>query len=1275
MRETKPIIPSMKIETSIPNYAYINREDLTDVVLPESIKSIGERAFANCKNLKRITLPENLEYIGASAFSACESLEKVILPRNIKKLNYRTFGDCKRLKRIVIPEGVEELDWGIFAGCENLEEIVLPESLKKIDKQLFLNCKKLKKVTLPTTITKLPDECFKGCISLDIALDSNITELGNRVFEDCFKLSTFPENVELFGKNCFRNCRNILSANLNEHIETLPDGLFDGCTNLVNINSQKKLNIGKRCFRNCKSLIGIPSFVNCFNERAFENCTGITKINVIGTEIPYACFRGCKNLTEILNQENIYSMGAFAFSGCENLENVDIYNLHLIPSEAFSNCKRLKKVRLGTGISSIESRAFYNCQNLADINLPDTIEIIKKEAFRECKSIKSITIPASLKSFGDAAFSYMDSLECINVSPHNKNFITPDHKILIHDMQQKLVLYACGIKDKSYSLEDYNVQYDELGRGLIRPINTIGEFAFAGAKSLEELTVCGCTSDIEATAFYGCENLKKLNVEAISLFTCPGFHTRDHGRYYNDQITKYKVFMPFEEVTFDGELVTIFPSALENFTKVKKLNLPKDKTFDIASNAFSDCSLLEEVVIPKGVNTIAKGAFNPATKLKFANGLEPVGFIELIHNNQYIGDYKLYVLDDGTYFIEQGEKITKITKYQIDEICSKSEFIRDNPILFLDFMNDLIKHDLAIKQLFNGILMSTMSLENRVILFSNLNKNDSFFLEVLKNSQLLDEKDQNTESLLQGTHFSTVVNYVELLRKYNINNPDLCNKFFMAKYDIKEFENLIKFDLNLFMKTIAYSKLLESDNIGLNSAVQKDEHSNYYLTYQILQEDTLSSFIKLAKKYNIKDRYLFEKTFIATSKNSLMEEMIKVYDANIKRLLKMSRATQNNISAMQNLSDLLILMKITGALEEDTITRQKAATFISEKIFEEKLPNGNSNEFRIIGDDIHRIFNFPYTREEFDQEFATFFLENYQELLKEERRKSGFIQRVYLNFRQISKTCTSNKGFQRKLKVTMDKCKNYLSNVKFDGVTEENKELAKLIGQWYDNNTVWLNAQRIYKESLTAPRNVFTKIEIDDEGKVIYDMNSEHDLKEEISTSFSYHWLPKQAYDNLILGKYCNCCAHIDGAGQGIMRASMILDNCQNLVIRNNLGEIIAKSTLYVNKKQGYAVFNNVESSFNYRDEESKRKIYNAFLRGSKAFIKTYNENNPEYPITNISIGANRNTILDFLTDENNHPEIPIQESIKFGEYSLNGSGYTGDWGAKQRLVLRRESR
>ena len=1272
MGENYTLINSKTISEKISDYAFINNENLTELIIPEGVTHIGERAFSGCKNLKKVVLPQSLVSIGASAFSGCENLEEIVLPPNLKKLNYRTFADCKRLKKIIIPEGIEELEWAVFSGCENLEEIVLPESIKKIDKQLFLNCKKLKSITLPSGIEELPDECFKGCSSLDITLNENIKKIGSRTFEKCYKLSSFPQNVIYFGENCFKDCRNLTTATINNQTTILPDGMFDGCIKLKEITyqSNKKINIGKRCFRNCKSINSIPDFVANFNERAFENCIGLTSIDIIDSNIPFACFRGCTNLQQINNQEKIFNIGSFAFSGCENLEEIDILYSNVISAEAFSNCKKLRKVRLNLGVKQINSRAFYNCYSLSDINLPESLSTVKKEAFRNCHSIKKITIPSNLQSFEDGAFSYMDSLETIDVSPYNKTFITPDHKILINQMQQKLVLYASGCKDKSYTLKDYVIETDIFEHELVRPLTCIGEYAFAGAKNLEELSVCACTQDIESTAFYGCENLKKLNIEAISLFTCPGFHIREHGRYYFKENAKTKVYMPFETVTFTGDLVQIFPGALENFTNVKTLNLPNEHIYSISERAFSDCTLLEEVNIPKQVNTISKGAFPVNTKLTFENGLQPKGLIELIHNNQYIGDYKLYVLEDGTYYIEQGDKITTITKKQIDEICSKPEAIHDNPVLFLDFMNDLLNHDLGVKLLFNGILMANLSLENRQVLFNNLNKDDKFFLNVLKYSGLLDECDKNTEQLLKTGDFEKVIAYINLLKKYKIDNPLLCSKYFIANYPLENFENLIKFDLPLFIKTIEDSQLFKADDITLVAPNYREPRKSYYLTYQILEKNSIANFMKYAKKYDFKDKYLFRKPFIGVANNPASEKLFKVYDANIKRLLKASKTTETNLSAIQNLNDLLVLMEITGALEEDPIIRQRASTFITEKIFEDKMPNGDINEFKIAGDDIHRIFNFPYTRNEFDKEFADFFIENYQELFIEERKRAGFIQRVYLNFREISKTCTSHKGSQRKLKVTIDKCKNFLSNVKFDGVTEETKDFAELIGAWYDDNSAWINAQRVYHESLNAPRNIFTKITQAEDGSIIYDNNPENDLKEKINPNFSYEWLPKQDYDNLILGKYCNCCAHIDGAGQGIMRASMILDNCQNLVIRDSFGIIIAKATIFVNKEEGYAVFNNVESSLNYRTPESKEKIYNAFLRGATAFIKTYNENN-EHPITNISIGANRNTILEHLTNDK-HPVVNVQQALQYGNYSLNGSGYSGDWSTSQRLVLKR---
>ncbi len=1297
--------------TEIKEYAFLECENLEEINIPDSVTSIGESAFFNCKNLKAINLPDNLTYIGHSAFKGCEKLEEVVLPRNLKTLNWRTFADCKRLKRIIIPEGVENIDWAVFSGCENLEEIILPNSIKKLGKQLFLNCKKLKKIVIPNHVTYLPDEFFKGCKSLNIELSPNITTLGKSVFENCSRQSKFPSHVTSFDDTCFKNCKNLINVVLNENLTSLSNGAFEGCYYLKNIvhPSKHSLSIGKKCFRNCCSLESIPHFVNNYNEQAFENCTGLKEITITDSKIPFACFRGCTNIEKISNQEKIHNIENFAFSGCESLREINLINIPSISAEAFSNCKKLIIARLNFGIRKINSRAFYGCESLKELNLPDNVEAINKEAFKNCNSIEKITIPGNLKFFGDSAFACMDSLEHIDVSPVNKTFITPDNKILIDQIKQKLVLYASGCKDKSYSLKKYNVQLDAFQNELIKPITYIGEYAFAGAKNLEELTLCGCSTELEYTAFQDCLNLKKLNIEGIPLFTNHGFKLMNHGQYYMSETAKHPLYIPFENVEYKGELFEISANALQYFSNVTNICLPQNGNYTISNNAFKDCNKLEKVFIPKNVIAIRENAFPKSTTLEFNNGLKTNGLVELLQENeyskykemynnieihkddpvptdgihvkinlkglkelvnsthQYLLDYTLYTLDDDTFYVEQNDKITTISKQYIDKVCTHSEEIRNNPVLFIDFMNDLINNDLAIRPLFNGILMSKMNLHSRKLLIENFNKDDSFFLEVLKTSEILDKTDDFTDFLLKN--FEYVISKINILKKYKVKDPLICHKLLMCCVSDDTFEELIKFDYELFKKVIKDSEIIKLTNFT-------EDNSGFSLTSKLFENKNLGNnllaYMKLIKGKKDKDKFLMNHLFI-TNDSPLCTKLIKNFDGNMKRLLKASKILNNlNIESMsQNFLDLLNLLEMTGGLHDDPIIRQRACTFITEKIFDEKLPTGENNNFRIIGDDIHRIFNFSGIETEYDKEFATFFLENYKELHECEKKHSGLIERIYKNFKDISRTCTSDKGSQRKLKVTLEKCIYYLHTNKFDNVADEFKDLATLIGWWYDKNESWEKALMIYKESLNAPRNIFTKITLDESSNIIYDNDPANDLKEDLSESLSFEWLPKQDYDNLILGKYCNCCAHVEGAGQGIMRASMILDNCQNLVIRDYKGEIIAKSTLYVNRAKGYAVFNNVESSINHRTPEELENIYKAFIRGINGFVNVYNSNNIEMPISKVTIGANRNTILDYL-NSSEHPEVEILQSLSFGDYSINGwSGYDGDWSYKQRLVLK----
>jgi hypothetical protein len=135
------------------------------------------------------------------------------------------------------------------------------------------------------------------------------------------------------------------------------------------------------------------------------------------------------------------------------------------------------------------------------------------------------------------------------------------------------------------------------------------------------------------------------------------------------------------------------------------------------------------------------------------------------------------------------------------------------------------------------------------------------------------------------------------------------------------------------------------------------------------------------------------------------------------------------------------------------------------------------------------------------------------------------------------------------------------------------------------------------------------------------------------------------------------------------MRAAIISPHHQNMIIRNPYGEIIGKSTIYVNREQGYAVFNNVESSFKHRTEEELQAIYDAFMRGAEILMQTYNTNNPTEPLKVITIGCKSNTIISILTK--NNPNHKVLYAPPYGNWSFNGYGnYIGDAHIEQRLVL-----
>lgn len=102
--------------TKIGDQAFYESQ-ITSLVLPNSVKTIGENAFSNCRSLTSIVLPESLQKIENYSFYNCENLQSVTFPKSLLYIGYAAFFNCKRLSNIDIAENLS------FVGADAFTNI------------------------------------------------------------------------------------------------------------------------------------------------------------------------------------------------------------------------------------------------------------------------------------------------------------------------------------------------------------------------------------------------------------------------------------------------------------------------------------------------------------------------------------------------------------------------------------------------------------------------------------------------------------------------------------------------------------------------------------------------------------------------------------------------------------------------------------------------------------------------------------------------------------------------------------------------------------------------------------------------------------------------------------------------------------------------------------------------------------------------------------------------------------------------------------------------
>ena len=93
---------------------------MTNVAIPNSVITIGDRAFDYCTSLTSVTLPSSLTSIGKGAFFACTTLTSVTIPNSLTNIPAMAFMGCTSLTNITIPNGVTSIGDRAFDVCSSL---------------------------------------------------------------------------------------------------------------------------------------------------------------------------------------------------------------------------------------------------------------------------------------------------------------------------------------------------------------------------------------------------------------------------------------------------------------------------------------------------------------------------------------------------------------------------------------------------------------------------------------------------------------------------------------------------------------------------------------------------------------------------------------------------------------------------------------------------------------------------------------------------------------------------------------------------------------------------------------------------------------------------------------------------------------------------------------------------------------------------------------------------------------------------------------------------
>ena len=621
------------------NYKFEYPSQIKSYTFGEEVETLSTSCCDGMSELTSIVIPNSVTSIGYRAFTGCSKLASVTIGNSVTSIGDEVFWNCTALTSIEIPNSVTSIGSWVFKGCSALSTVTIGSSITKIGEQAFYNLESLAEVTCKAVVPPtLGNECFKYASRYDLLVPAGSEDAYAKAWtQSQWKSIDAIADPYLASGTCGANLTWTLSYSglltisgtgamtdwstatavpwAAEHAAVKAVQIADGVT-----------TIGAYAFYKLTALIEItiPANIATIGAHAFENCTGLVTMTCDAVNPP-ACgtdaFAGVSSSLQVL----VPVESVAKYSNAETWKDLKVTKIPIPYGTCGENLTwnykdsvltisgtgvmewdgyapwdsyygSVKTAVIEDGAVNIDSAAFYFSMNLTSVTLPATLDSIAYLAFYACFNLKTITLPKSITKLGEGAFYYcmgLDTITCYATTPPTCGASC----FYAVDTENAIVYVPNGSLEKYQNADGWkdftNIQINPIlasgtcgaeGDNLTWILNSDGLLTISGTGAMADNVDAWALYRAEIKSVAIAEGATNIGKEAFA--ECANLST----------------------ISIPNTVKSIGEGAFINCSSLPAITIPEGIT-SIKDNTFSGCAKLTGLIFPNTVTEIGKSAF------------------------------------------------------------------------------------------------------------------------------------------------------------------------------------------------------------------------------------------------------------------------------------------------------------------------------------------------------------------------------------------------------------------------------------------------------------------------------------------------------------------------------------------------------------------------------------------------------------------------------------------------------------------------------------------